>query len=126
MVSEVARIARPASAGHFDELRAHDSPSVPGQAIAADWASFFEQADGGLADMDRRKRELERQIHDNGITYNIYADQDGPQRPWSVDLFPLIIGEHDWQQIEAGVLQRARLLEIADRCPVHRTFQICG
>ena len=61
--------------------------------------------------MDRRKRELERQIHDNGITYNIYADQTGPQRPWSVDLFPLILGEHDWRQIEAGVLQRARLLE---------------
>ncbi len=111
MVSEVARIARPANAGHYDELRAQDSPSTPGQALASDWASFFQQADGGLADMDRRKRELERQIRDNGITYNIYADQDGPQRPWSVDLFPLILGEHDWRQIEAGVLQRARLLE---------------
>ncbi len=111
MVSEVARIARPASAGHYDELRAQDSPSTPGQALAGDWASFFQQADGGLADMDRRKRELERQIRDNGITYNIYADQDGPQRPWSVDLSPLIRGGHDWRQIEAGVLRRARLLE---------------
>ncbi len=104
-------MARPASAGHYDELRAHGNASDPAHPIADDWASFFEHADGGLADMDRRMRELERQIRDNGITYNIYADQDGPQRPWSVDLFPLILGADDWRQIEAGVLQRARLLE---------------
>ncbi len=61
--------------------------------------------------MNRRTQELARQIHDNGITYNIYADQDSPQRPWSVDLFPLILSAQDWRQIEAGVLQRARLLE---------------
>ncbi len=105
VISAVSRIARPASAGHYDELR------PAGGKLAADWATFFEQADGGLADMDRRTRELARQIRDNGITYNIYADQNGPQRPWSVDLFPLILGEHDWKTIEAGVLQRAQLLE---------------
>ena len=105
VVSEVAAIARPAHAGHYDELRPNAGK------VAGDWATFFEQAEGGLADMDRRKRELERQIRDNGITYNIYADEDGPQWPWSVDLFPLILGEHDWRQIEAGVLQRAQLLE---------------
>ena len=60
VVSEVARIARPASVGHYDELRAHDSPSVPGQAIAADWASFFEQADGGLADIQPRRDRILR------------------------------------------------------------------
>lgn len=105
VLASVSRAARPAATGHYDELR-----PANGQ-LAADWASFFEQADGGLADMDRRTRELARQIRDNGITYNIYADQDGPQRPWSVDLFPLILSERDWKTIEAGVLQRAQLLE---------------
>ena len=36
---------------------------------------------------------------------------DGPQRPWSLDLFPLIITPESWQQIEAGVLQRVQLLD---------------
>jgi uncharacterized circularly permuted ATP-grasp superfamily protein len=41
----------------------------------------------------------------------VYADAGGPQRPWSLDLFPLIISPASWQQIETGVLQRVRLLE---------------
>ena len=54
---------------------------------------------------------LQRQVRDNGITYNVYADTDGPQRPWSVDLFPLILTQGDWARIERGVQQRARLLD---------------
>ena len=56
-------------------------------------------------------QSLQRQVRDNGITYNVYADADGPQRPWSVDLFPLILSQGDWAHIERGVLQRARLLD---------------
>jgi uncharacterized circularly permuted ATP-grasp superfamily protein/uncharacterized alpha-E superfamily protein len=54
---------------------------------------------------------LQRQVRDNGITYNVYAAADQPQRPWSLDLFPLMLGHADWQQIEAGVVQRMQLLE---------------
>lgn len=56
-------------------------------------------------------QSLQRQVRDNGITYNVYADADGPQRPWSVDLFPLILTQSDWAHIERGVQQRARLLD---------------
>ena len=49
-------------------------------------------------------QSLQRQVRDNGITYNVYADADGPQRPWSVDLFPLILSQGDWAHIERGVL----------------------
>ena len=41
----------------------------------------------------------------------MYASQGGPQRPWALDLFPLILTPDSWQQIEVGVKQRARLLE---------------
>jgi uncharacterized circularly permuted ATP-grasp superfamily protein len=54
---------------------------------------------------------LQRQVRDNGITYNVYAAADQPQRPWSLDLFPLMLGHTDWQQIETGVVQRMQLLE---------------
>ena len=61
--------------------------------------------------MDQRSASLARQVRDNGITYNVYADENGPQRPWSLDLFPLLVDAPSWQRIEAGVLQRMRLLE---------------
>jgi uncharacterized circularly permuted ATP-grasp superfamily protein/uncharacterized alpha-E superfamily protein len=105
-----AALAPPAAAGHFDELRggqfaAQSSPAVP-------WARFFENLGReGFSDLHRRTVNLQRQVRDNGITYNVYADANGPQRPWSLDLFPLIITPDSWQQIEAGVLQRVKLLD---------------
>lgn len=103
-----AALAPPAAAGHYDELRG----GVPGALPVRPWARFFENLGrDGFADLDRRTRDLRRQVRDNGITYNVYAASGGPQRPWSLDLFPLIVPAQQWQRIEAGVLQRVRLLE---------------
>jgi uncharacterized circularly permuted ATP-grasp superfamily protein len=119
-----AALAPPAAPGHYDELRggisaplaegggphgavvgAHALPTRP-------WARFFENLGReGFADLNRRTIDLQRQVRDNGVTYNVYADAGGPQRPWSLDLFPLILPPASWHQIEAGVLQRMRLLE---------------
>jgi uncharacterized circularly permuted ATP-grasp superfamily protein/uncharacterized alpha-E superfamily protein len=118
-----AAMAPPAAAGHFDELRGGVSNpaggAVPGirhvdpHALPTEaWSRFFEHLGGdGFADLQRRIANLQRQVRDNGITYNVYADADGPQRPWSLDLFPLIVTPESWRQLEAGVLQRVQLLE---------------
>lgn len=106
-------LAPPAATGHFDELRGRaargggrDDPLAP------HWADFFEHlGPGGFADLDARLAALGRQVRDNGITYNVYADEGGPQRPWSLDLFPLILTPGDWKRIEAGVQQRVRVLD---------------
>ncbi|APB99120.1 circularly permuted type 2 ATP-grasp protein [Polynucleobacter asymbioticus] len=106
LVDEITRLAPKASEGHFDELRGNGSELLP------HWKTFFDQLEpSGLSDLDQRTLELDRQVRENGITYNVYADEFGPQRPWSVDLFPLIINTESWQEIQSGVLQRARLLE---------------
>ena len=112
----------PAAAGHFDELRGgRAAPLLPDGAslsganrdrLAVPWAHFFDNLGAdGLGDLNNRATSLERQIRDNGVTYNVYADVGGAQRPWSLDLFPLIVTPENWQQIEAGVLQRVRLLD---------------
>ena len=100
----------PADPGHRDELRAGGKPDS--DALAAPWSSFFEHiGTDGLADLSRRNDNLQRQIRDNGVTYNVYADASaGLQRPWALDLFPMLVGPNDWAQIETGVLQRTRLL----------------
>ncbi|WP_286851523.1 circularly permuted type 2 ATP-grasp protein, partial [Hydrogenophaga sp. 70-12] len=99
-------LAVPADPGHLDELLG-DGP----HGLAPSWSAFFDHTGTeGLADLNRRAENLRRQIRDNGVTYNVYADDSGLQRPWALDLFPMILGPGDWAQIEAGVLQRARLL----------------
>lgn len=134
-----AALAPHAAAGHFDELRGRVSegpveaaaPAQPvlraagsapeaaaPQAEASDdtlspeWTRFFNflGADG-FYDLNHRTANLRRQIRDNGVTYNVYADANGPQRPWALDLFPMMVSAADWAQIEAGIQQRARLLD---------------
>jgi len=121
----VKGLAHPADSGHFDELQGQCTPATAtataakalaqaaqAQDLSSPWRTFFEQlGNTGLDDLDRRTQTLARQVRDNGITYNVYASQGGPQRPWALDLFPLILTPDSWQQIEAGVKQRARLLE---------------
>jgi uncharacterized circularly permuted ATP-grasp superfamily protein/uncharacterized alpha-E superfamily protein len=53
---------------------------------------------------------MEREIRENGITYNVYADPQGMDRPWEVDPLPLLLSAQEWQTIEEGVTQRAELL----------------
>ncbi len=100
-------LAPAAATGHFDELR-----GAAGAGPAPHWSEFF----GNLGSTDpdelnRRNASLQRQVRDNGVTYNVYADAGGPQRPWSLDLFPLIVTPESWRSIETGVLQRVRLLD---------------
>nr|WP_279343623.1 circularly permuted type 2 ATP-grasp protein [Variovorax terrae] len=113
-------LAAPAAPGHYDELRGQrrdDGQGAPksvaeNDPLARTWSQFFEHlGTDGFGDLDRRTANLERQVRDNGITYNVYADRHGPQRPWSLDLFPLILSPESWQQIEAGVQQRVRVLD---------------
>ena len=95
-----------ADPGHLDALRGPMRDS-----LSPLWSDFFGHVGvDGLAELNRRNDNLQRQIRDNGVTYNVYADAAGQQRPWALDLFPMLIGPQDWAQIETGILQRARLL----------------
>ena len=85
-----------------------DAPSP----LSESWTRFFNfLGTDGFHDLNHRSANLQRQIRDNGVTYNVYADADGPQRPWSLDLFPMLVSSQDWAFIEAGVRQRAHLLD---------------
>ncbi|MEO8835671.1 MAG: circularly permuted type 2 ATP-grasp protein, partial [Caldimonas sp.] len=91
--------------GRFDELLA--APGRP----RPHWDAFMRALAG------RSEREVsdtlsltERQIHEHGITYNVYADAQGEHRPWEVDPIPLVLPADEWATIVAGIEQRAELL----------------
>jgi uncharacterized circularly permuted ATP-grasp superfamily protein/uncharacterized alpha-E superfamily protein len=96
--------------GHFDELRTPEGDLRP------PWQQFFSHLGAsGFADLDRRAAMLARHIRDDGITYNAYRPDGSAQRPWSLDLLPLIVTADEWAHIEAGITQRARLLNAVMR-----------
>jgi len=110
VASLAVHAALPARPGHYDELR--DTADASGATrLREPWPRFFELlGTGGFADLDRRVDVVARQIRENGITYNIYAEANGSARPWSLDLLPFVINDTDWAAIEQGVCQRATLL----------------
>src|SRR5260221_1323150 len=60
----------------------------------------------------RRGVELARRLTlENGVTYNVYADSQGRDRPWVLDPLPLLLTAAEWREIELGVVQRARLFD---------------
>ena len=91
--------------GRFDELFTNGGEPRP------QWARFYRDissaSTGEIAEM---RAAAERQIRDSGVTYNVYADPQGHDRPWDLNVLPLIIDAQEWAQIEAGITQRAWLL----------------
>lgn len=74
------------------------------------WREFHRALESMPAgELAARRAALRRQIHENGITYNVYADPRGFARPWELDLLPYILPAAEWAQIEAAVTQRATL-----------------
>jgi uncharacterized circularly permuted ATP-grasp superfamily protein/uncharacterized alpha-E superfamily protein len=67
-------------------------------------------ASAGRSELSRRARTIRRAVEQDGVTYNIYANPKGADRPWEVDLLPLIIGPEEWHFLAQAVKQRARLL----------------
>ena len=64
----------------------------------------------GPAELGRRWGLAEKRIRENGVTYNIYGDPEGANRPWRTDVVPMLLPAEEWHFIEAGVIQRAELL----------------
>jgi uncharacterized circularly permuted ATP-grasp superfamily protein/uncharacterized alpha-E superfamily protein len=62
------------------------------------------------AELGELRDEAARLLRQNGVAYTIYDDPAAADRPWPLDLVPLLISAEEWRVIEAGVMQRARLL----------------
>jgi len=75
------------------------------------WQSFIDHL-GTLPsnEMERRWERGQRLIRENGVTYNVYGDPRGLDRPWQLDPMPNIISAREWRGIEQALIQRATLL----------------
>jgi uncharacterized circularly permuted ATP-grasp superfamily protein/uncharacterized alpha-E superfamily protein len=93
--------------------KAYDELSADGVNPRAHWAHLMESLRAiGPAELGRRCLRAERRILENGITYNIYSDPLGANRPWEIDIVPFLIAADEWRYIEQGIIQRARLLSL--------------
>src|SRR5436190_386430 len=64
----------------------------------------------GGSEISKRWEQGRRLIRENGVTYNVYGDPRGMDRPWVLDPIPFVIAAEDWANLAHGLDQRARLL----------------
>ena len=92
-------------AGVYDEV------SGPGRRPRPHVETLVKSLEGlGRQELSSRWEGAKRAIRDNGVTYNVYGDPQGVDRPWALDMLPLLIEPGEWSRIEAALLQRSRLL----------------
>ncbi|MFN3305304.1 MAG: circularly permuted type 2 ATP-grasp protein, partial [Roseateles sp.] len=124
--------------GHFYELTGQvNRPGEPQAGLAQRWQRFF--AAGGAAgwqELSAKALRVQRRVLEDGASYNVHSDgpplpgADGPSgaplaRHWPLELLPMLIEPQEWRHIEAGIRQRARLLEavMADTYGERRLLQ---
>src|SRR6267378_2108355 len=96
-----------AAPGIFDEMQ--EAPAKP----RPHWRPFIESLEQlGRQELGSRWESGRRLIREHGVTYNIYGDPKGMDRPWGLDFVPFLITAEEWARIEAGLVQRSRLLNL--------------
>jgi len=97
--------ARPA----YDEAYAADGTVRPHwQYLLGSLEAFGEE------NRASRKTMVERALRDDGASYNDYRNNTGG-RDWDLDPVPLLLDSAEWSRIEAGVRERAELLDLVLR-----------
>jgi uncharacterized circularly permuted ATP-grasp superfamily protein/uncharacterized alpha-E superfamily protein len=97
----------------FADTSVYNELAPDGVSPRAHWAPFVDSLQNiGSEELARRWERAERRIRENGVTYNIYTDPLGKNRPWAIDPVPLLVPPEEWRYIEAGIIQRAELLNI--------------
>lgn len=73
-------------------------------------AKYYDQI--GSERMGQFHEEVGRQLRENGVTYNVYGDPHGMNRPWILDPVPMVFSSEDWDKLEKGLVQRTELLNL--------------
>lgn len=77
------------------------------------WRNVAEQLQAVSVDeLNRRDAHADQLIAENGITYSAWTTAGDSSRPWELDVVPAVYAADDWQNLEAALVQRARLLNM--------------
>jgi uncharacterized circularly permuted ATP-grasp superfamily protein len=93
---------------HYDEV--FGDPGEPKE----HYRSIFEKFNQfSLDDFERINNEVKTAFFNQGITFAVYSEDKKPdERIFPFDLFPRIIPNQEWMQLEKGVIQRNKAINL--------------
>jgi len=102
-----------ASARFFNEMHAHADGGSQGDGVRDHYRAF----DAWLArqtpeQIARKRAEADLTFRRVGITFAVYGDDAGTERLIPFDTIPRIIPAHEWAQLQTGLVQRVKALNM--------------
>jgi len=97
--------------GYFSNQKVLDECFNQKEEVKETWKRLLKNIDTlGPTELKNRHQELLKLLQENGVTYNVYGDTNGLNRPWLLDTIPLVISAAEWRGVERGMKQRAHVL----------------
>ncbi len=97
---------------YLNQIKTNDEVLDKNGHVKPIWEKLFQNLNKiGLSELANRSQEIKNKLSENGVTYNIYNNQDSTNRSWKLDAIPFLIQEKEWDLISAGLKQRAVLLD---------------
>ena len=93
--------------GFFDEMFSPDGSARPAVQMLVERIESFPEGE-----LIRRQIAAEYALLRMGITFNVYADEQGIEKIFPFDLIPRIIDANEWEWIERGLKQRIHALNL--------------
>src|SRR4029077_20751002 len=59
----------------------------------------------------RRWDEARRLLYEHGVSYEVYGEHGGAERPWNLSPIPVVFSAQTWAPLAAGLAQGARLID---------------
>jgi uncharacterized circularly permuted ATP-grasp superfamily protein/uncharacterized alpha-E superfamily protein len=96
-----------------EDLKGYDELLNTNLEINENWTQLVSNITTiGAEKFDQIQSEIDWLMVENGVTYNVYNDPNGLNRPWELNAIPFIIHENEWSVVEKGIQQRAELLNL--------------
>ncbi len=99
--------------GSMSSVPVFDEAFGPDGAPTRTWAGLLAaSAKIGVEELALRANQADQQLRENGVNFNVFHDGTHLQRPWRLDILPMVIDGGEWSGIDQGLAQRALLLDM--------------
>ena len=95
------------------------SPAIYDEMFKADGVprEHFREVYDALTELSREELvniqdRVSRSFSNEGITFAVYGDEEAEERTIPVDCIPRVISNSDWQELEVGLTQRVKALNL--------------
>jgi uncharacterized circularly permuted ATP-grasp superfamily protein/uncharacterized alpha-E superfamily protein len=98
---------------YFSKKNNYDELVTSKMDIKPDWNGLLSNLlKIGSENLVEKQADINWLLAENGVTYNVYNDPKGLNRPWNLNVVPFLIHQKEWNLVEKGIKQRSELLNL--------------